>query len=108
MKALLPAVLAGLAIAIPSQAQDPKDNELPAPEVVVTATRFEEKPADQPVNVQVITSEQIRQSGARTLPELLSRQVGFQSRDNSGNPNRQIDLRGFGIFGDQNTLILLA
>ena len=84
-----------------------KNPDLIADEVVVTATRFEEKSSDQPVNVQIINAEQIRQSGARTLPELLSQEAGISTRSSFGNPNRQIDMRGFGAFGDQNTLILL-
>ena len=84
-----------------------KKPDLVADEVVVTATRFEEKSSDQPVNVQVINAEQIRQSGARTLPELLSQEAGIYVRTSFGNPNRQIDMRGFGTFGDQNTLILV-
>jgi len=105
MKSFLPAILAGCVFIQTSFAQDTQD--IVTDEVVVTATRFEEKPADLPVNVQVITAEQIRQSGARTLPELLGRQVGIYTRDNTGSPNRQIDLRGFGTSGDQNSLILV-
>src|SRR5262249_30254231 len=62
-------LLAGMLVATAAHAQQQAD--IKADEVVVTATRFEEKASDQPVNVQVITAEQIRQSGARTLPELL-------------------------------------
>ncbi|CAN0442752.1 unnamed protein product, partial [Phaeothamnion confervicola] len=40
-------------------------------------------------------------------PELLSWQAGLYTRDNSGSPNQQIDMRGFGVFGDQNTLVLV-
>ena len=28
-------------------------------------------------------------------------------RDNSGNPDQSVDLRGFGVTGDQNTLVLV-
>jgi iron complex outermembrane recepter protein len=97
-------LLAGLLTGASAYAQLP---DLKADEVVVTATRFEEKASEQPVNVQVITAEQIKQSGARTLPELLAQQAGIFTRNSSGNPNRQIDIRGFGSFGDQNSLILI-
>ena len=83
------------------------DTDLASPRVVVTANRFEREAAQTPIGVTVITADQIRDSGARTLPEVLSREVGFTVRDNSGSPNRQIDLRGFGATGDQNTLILV-
>jgi iron complex outermembrane receptor protein len=95
----------GLAILPAGHAQNRTD--ILANEVVVTASRFEETVASQPIGVQVIHAEQIRDSGARTLTELLSQQPGLMTRDNSGNPNRQIDMRGFGSFGDQNTLVLV-
>ena len=75
--------------------------------VVVTATRFPERRLDAPVGMTVISSEQIARDTARTLPELLSRLGGLYARDNSGSPDLQVDLRGFGITGDQNTLVLL-
>src|SRR4051812_42254076 len=76
-------------------------------EIVVTATRFKEPQRDVPIGVTVFTAEQIRQSTAASVPELLMQVPGIHVRDNSGSPNQQVDLRGFGIFGDQNTLVLL-
>lgn len=91
------------AISTPGQAQ-----QAPlAPEIVVTATRFREPPQDLPVGVAVIGAEDIRNSTAATIPELLRQVAGIQVRDSSGSPNQQVDMRGFGIFGDQNTLVLL-
>lgn len=78
-----------------------------ADQVIVTATRFRESPQDLPIGVTVINAEQIRNSTAATVPELLKQFPGIQVRDNSGSPNQQVDMRGFGIFGDQNTLVLL-
>ena len=75
--------------------------------VIVTATRFEDPYLDKPVNVSIITAEDIKNSTARTVPELLRQRAGIRARDNSGSPNVQVDMRGFGIFGDQNTLVLL-
>jgi iron complex outermembrane receptor protein len=75
--------------------------------VIVTATRFEDRYVDKPVNVSVITAEDIKNSTARTVPELLRQLPGIRARDNSGSPNVQVDMRGFGISGDQNTLVLL-
>ncbi|MDO8989615.1 MAG: TonB-dependent receptor [Sideroxyarcus sp.] len=78
-------------------------------EVVVTATRFEDKSTNKPVNVTVITREEIRQSSARTLPELLSTQAGISMRDLFGNnaASASVDMRGFGAASGQNTLLLL-
>lgn len=75
--------------------------------VVVTATRFPEKQLEHPIGVTVITREQIANSTAATLPDLLSRYAGINTRNNSGSPDVAIDLRGFGVSGDQNTLVLL-
>lgn len=78
-----------------------------APPVVVTATRFEEQQHNLPVGVTVLTAEDIQRSTAPSLPELLSQFAGIHIRDNTGGPDRQIDMRGFGITGDQNTLVLV-
>jgi iron complex outermembrane receptor protein len=78
-----------------------------APPVVVTATRFEEPQHNLPVGVTVVTAEDIRRSTASSLAELLSQFAGVLVRDNTGGPDGQIDMRGFGITGDQNTLVLL-
>lgn len=75
--------------------------------VIVTATRFEDRYLDKPVNVSIITAEDIKNSTARTVPELLRQLPGIRARDSSGSPNVQVDMRGFGISGDQNTLVLL-
>lgn len=77
------------------------------PNVLVTATRFEQQLLDEPVQTSVVTADDIVRSGARTLVDVLAMQTSMQVIDNSGSPNRQIDLRGFGMTGDQNTLILL-
>ncbi len=75
--------------------------------VVVTATRFPEDRLDAPVGMTVITAEDIAKSTARTLPEILSQQGNIVIRNTTGSPDQQVDLRGFGVTGDQNTLVLL-
>jgi iron complex outermembrane receptor protein len=77
--------------------------------VVVTATRFEDRALGKPVNVTVIDAEAIRNSTARTVPDLLAEQAGFAVHDFFGNnaATTTVDLRGFGINGAQNTLILV-
>ena len=78
-------------------------------EVVVTASRFEERIADNPLNLKVISRQDIHQSSARTLPELLSTLAGISMRDLFGNnaASTSLDMRGFGAAAGQNTLILL-
>ncbi len=77
--------------------------------VVVNATRFAEDARRLPASVTVLNQEDIAKSAARTLPELLSEQVGITMKDFFGNngASTSVDLRGFGVTGPQNTLILL-
>lgn len=99
-------ILAALLLSAPLLAQAATEM---LEEVVVTATRFEDKLTNNPVNVTVITRKDIRQSSARTLPELLSTQAGISTRDLFGNnaASASVDMRGFGAASGQNTLILL-
>ena len=85
------------------------DTSITTGEIIVTATRFEDSYADKPVSVTVISAEEIRQSPARSVPELLSFHAGLGSRDLFGNNGAQasVDLRGFGAAAAQNTLVLL-
>jgi len=99
------ATAASFSIIVPAYSQTHSD--LLTDEVVVTATRFEEPAGKQAIGVTIISSEQIRESGVQSLPQLLARQSGIGLRDNSGSPDPQIDLRGFGVTGDQNTLVLV-
>ena len=75
--------------------------------VIVTATRFPEPAQQTPIGVRVITQQDIERSTAATVPDLLRQLPGIRTRDNSGSLDVQVDMRGFGIFGDQNTLVLL-
>ncbi|HVY08309.1 MAG TPA: TonB-dependent receptor [Burkholderiales bacterium] len=98
-----------LASVLPAGIAHAQKTDVVADEVVVTATRFEDTQADKPLNITVITSEEIRQSPARTVPELLSYQAGIGGRDLFGNNASQatVDMRGFGATAAQNTLVLL-
>jgi len=77
--------------------------------LTVTATRFPDDARNLPANVTVLTPEDIARSAARTVPELLAEQVGITLKDFYGNnaSPTSIDLRGYGVTGGQNTLILL-
>jgi iron complex outermembrane receptor protein len=94
------AVLAAIALPAYSQIED---------SIVVTATRFAEDARRLPASTTVITADGIQKSAARTLPELLQEQTGITMKDFYGNNGAvtSIDLRGFGVTGPQNTLILL-
>lgn len=75
--------------------------------VIVTATRFPDSKRDLPVGVTVITADDIRRSASSDLAEILAQFGLVHIRDNAGSPSKQVDLRGFGITGDQNTLVLV-
>jgi iron complex outermembrane receptor protein len=75
--------------------------------VVITATRFPDTRRDLPVGVTLITADDIRKSASSNLGDVLAQFGLLQIRDLAGTQNPQLDLRGFGITGDQNTLVLL-
>ena len=77
--------------------------------VQVLATRFPEDARKLPANVTVLSSDDIAKSAARTVPDLLAEQVGITLKDFFGNNavSTSVDMRGFGVTGGQNTLILL-
>jgi iron complex outermembrane receptor protein len=77
--------------------------------VVITATRFPQDVRSLPASITVLTAQDIANSSARTLPELISQQVGATMKDFFGNNAAvtSVDLRGFGVTGPQNTLVLV-
>ncbi|TCS33994.1 iron complex outermembrane receptor protein [Paucimonas lemoignei] len=76
--------------------------------VVVTATRFESQAAEFPIAAQVLTADDIRNSSATTLVEVLSKIGGVHTRNSlTGLPDAPLDLRGFGVTASQNTLVLV-
>lgn len=78
--------------------------------IVVTATRFSENDVNAAANVSVITRQDIRNSPAQSLPDLLGSRAGiFVSQLGGGimGRNATIDMRGFGSTASSNTLILV-
>ena len=76
--------------------------------IVVTANRFRSDASNSPIATQVITADEIRDSSATTVSEVLGKVGGVHTRINfTGIPDSPLDLRGFGFTGDQNTLVLL-
>ncbi|MEQ1774947.1 MAG: TonB-dependent receptor [Burkholderiales bacterium] len=100
-------VLAAVTSTLPAQAAE---SSVPVgPPVIVTTTRFAETLTQSLPAVTVITAEDIRNSAAKTVPDLLSQQAGISVRDLFGNhaASTTVDMRGFGASGSQNTLILI-
>jgi len=77
--------------------------------VIVTATRFAATIDTAPVNVITISAEDIANSGANNITDVLRYQPGVNVSSLFGiNDSRStIDLGGFGENGSSNTLILL-
>lgn len=66
-------------------------------EVVVTATRDAREVRKVPANVSVITADDIQNSGATSVPEVLTGLVGMNVTSYSGNASQSIvDMRAFG------------
>ena len=77
-------------------------------EVVVTGTRFEQEEAKIPATVTVITAEDIKKSGAQTVPDILRNLGGVSVRDLNGNGNNQVvDLGGFGDSADRHVAVVV-
>ena len=102
-----PIGLALFGISIGSSPSFAQTTEATAEPVIVTATRFPERRLDAPIGTRIITAEEIQNSTATSVPEVLGKLGGVHTRNLSGSPDLQFDLRGFGATGDDNTLILL-
>ncbi|MBI5640207.1 MAG: TonB-dependent receptor [Nitrospirae bacterium] len=77
-------------------------------EVVITATRYEERLTDIPASVSLISEEDIQNSTARNIPDLLKTEAGIHINDITGNQRSfTVDLRGFGETSSSNTLVLV-
>ena len=93
------AFLFGRAVALAQEPGAPSEI-VPLPEVLVTAPArlpvVPLSPTEVPASVQVITGEEIRRSGAVTIPDFLQRLQGVHINDQQGN-SYQLDLsfRGF-------------
>jgi len=94
---------------VQAEVKNNSDTLVTMEEVVVTATRDAQETRRIPANVTVITEEEINNTGATTVVEVLDKLESVQFRNYSGNASRAIvDMRGFG--GDNpfgKTLILL-
>lgn len=76
------------------------------PEVVVTATKTEAKITEVPVNVTVITAEQIRQQEVKDLSDLLRKEAGVDITRSSPSGVATVSLRG-GDSAAQRSVVLI-
>ncbi|MBW1828510.1 MAG: TonB-dependent receptor [Deltaproteobacteria bacterium] len=84
------------------------DEDVTLETVVVTGTRTEQRVERIPANVTVIDQEDIKNSNAKNVPDILRSEEGLQVRDLMGNgKSAQVDLRGFGETGPYNSSVLV-
>ncbi len=77
-------------------------------QMVVSATRWETIGTPTAISVSTITRDQILESGAENIIDVLKGQGGIQIQDLFGDGSRStISMRGFGNNGGSNTLILV-
>ncbi len=107
--ARLVALPLALAAAFPTLAQTlPATSSAALKETVVTATRFAELNAVTAYGVSVITAEEIKNSGAATVNEAISKLLGVPARiDFFGSGNSTLDLRGFGPAATSNQVLIV-
>ncbi len=79
--------------------------DLLAVEVVSTASKFPQEVTEAPASITVITAEEIRRSGHRTLSDTLRGVRGFYTTYDRN--YSYVGMRGFARPGDYNTRILL-
>ena len=80
------------------------EDAVKAGDVYVTATRVEKELQQVPMSVTVMTAEDVRRSGARTVGELLEDVPGVQIQNDGSQGLKRISIRGEDAF---RTLVLI-
>lgn len=97
-----------VAVSVTSIAHAETTDDKTLPTVVVSANRGTDTAGIAASHIQIISQEDIRQSGARNIADLLRQAVTIQLIDTAGDgSNPSISMRGFGENAAQNSLILL-
>ncbi len=73
---------------------------------VVTASRYGQSPLDSPSSVSILTADDIRLSGATSVPELLRRVVGVEVMELSA-AQPDLSIRGFNRELSNKVLVLI-
>ncbi len=74
-------------------------------DTVYGASKYEQKITEAPSSVSIITSDEIKKYGYRSLAEILKSIRGFQVTNDRN--YSYLNVRGFGLPGDYNSRILL-
>jgi iron complex outermembrane receptor protein len=98
----------GLSSQMVNSAEEPHDFVDTLPTTVVSAPRFSEVDMQIASRVQLINAEDITNSGATDLVQLLRKEANLHFRSTSGNSAQsEISMGGFGENSGQRVLILL-
>ncbi|MFH1355197.1 MAG: TonB-dependent receptor [Candidatus Omnitrophota bacterium] len=85
-----------------------KADEVELDTIVVTPYNYEQEIQKTSASVTVITKEEIKNSNAKTIPDVLRPVPGLVVRDWFGNATKaSVDIRGFGEQGGMNILLLI-
>jgi len=85
-----------------------QNDEVTLEEVVVTGTRDVQEIRKIPANVTLITKEEIQESNAKNVVDVLRDKVDVMVTDFYGTgKSTSVDIRGFGETGALNTLVLV-
>lgn len=80
----------------PALAQNPSAPARTTAEVTVSATKSEADPADVPTPVAIVSGDELRRSGAKTVAEAIQDVVGVDTGNGSDNGSR---LANIGLWG---------
>jgi iron complex outermembrane receptor protein len=103
-------IVAAVLCAAPAVVHCTTEQAAALPEVLVTASRFEETSNHVPANVQVITREDIENSSSNNIPEVLSQIGGLVVGNGSSEQlglGASVDMGGYGANAGSTTLVLL-
>ncbi|QAT16924.1 TonB-dependent receptor [Candidatus Velamenicoccus archaeovorus] len=85
-----------------------KEDVIEMERIVVTASRAAEEIKNASKYTTIIDEEDIRESNAQTIPDILRAQAGIEIRDYTGTGKTvNVDMRGFGETGPSNMLVLI-
>ncbi len=109
-KIILPVVIGALVFAgrLTVRAEGADDNAVDLGEIVVTPSGYREPAINYPGNVTVITAQDIEESNAKYVYELLRREPGLYVTDYThAGKTVTVDMRGFGEEAARNVLVMI-
>lgn len=92
----MPVGVIGLALALLPSGPKAQPVAAAVDTIVVTGTRTERSADDTPVRTEVVRSEELRRTHARTLKEALENVAGLQLREIHGKSGYELSMQGLG------------